>query len=349
MLNGAKLRSKIRHTKKPAYNWVMPNLFSELDNCESCPDYDKVTDENEVEIEEHLAAAHIGIGATAFVLAKRPNGERVRLQAVYDQAVNYLDKDFHTRFLRELDELSWELNVFEHLRKSGIKIHPVQHVGPDFDTEIGYIECVCVGQGKGDNKIPLPKVATIDKYGNIEGDFELQEVPVDEMKLRIAGGFYTKQQIYKRYEDRGYIDPTKPRIIALNWHADGASWMSGRGPVENDPATQAIFGFGNRELTIDTATGKVTDNKVAHVPIVTKPSGTLIDVGFFSRKVSNDNPRIDGVILSERWPGPLSLDDTKSVNNPMSDVDLEVEKLTSTKRFRATRNDQNGMIDLAKL
>jgi hypothetical protein len=323
------------------------NLFLELDDCKSCPPYDVVTDENQAEIISHLASTHPGVGATAFVLAKRPNDERVSLQAIYDEAAPFLDQDFHTRFLRELDKLSWELNVYKHLRESGININPVQHTGPDFDTDLGYIECICVGQGEGDNEIPLPKVATIDKDGNIDGEIEFQSVPVDEMKLRVSSGFYDKQQKYKRYVERNYIDPTKPRIIAINWHCDGAAWMAGRGTIENDPAIQAIFGSGNRQITIDPTSGNVTDSRIAHVPFVRKRNGQDIDVGFFIRKITDDAERIDGVILNNGWPGSLSLDYTRVINNPMSSVSFDLEALSTASGFKASKNKQIGMIDLS--
>lgn len=323
------------------------NLFKELDECQTCPPYDVVTDENQAEIENHLASAHKGIEATAFVLAKRPTGYRVELQDVYNDAAEYLDTDFHTRFLRELDKLSWELTVFKHLRESVIEIYPVEHTGPDFNTEIGYIECICVGQGEGDNEIPLPKVTVIDKDGTIHGDFGFQEVPVVDMKLRVSSGFYDKQQKYKRYVDRQYIDPAKPRVIAINWHCDGASWMSGRGDIEHDPAVQAIFGSGNRLITIDPVSGDVTDNKIAHVPVVSKRNGQDIDVGYFIREINDDSERIDGVILNSSWPGSLSLEDTRVINNPMSNISFDIDAFSSASGYRATKNDETGMIDLS--
>lgn len=325
---------------------IVINLFKELDECKSCPPYDVFTDENQSEIENHLATVHKGIGGNAFVLAKRPNGYRIELQSIYNEAARFLDKDFHTRFLRELDNLSWELAVYKHLRESGIEIYPVSHTGPDFDTEIGYIECISVGQGVGDNEIPLPTAAVIDEDGNIHGEFEFQEVPVVDMKLRVSSGFYDKQQKYKRYVDRQYIDPTKPRVIAINWHCDGAAWMAGRGDIEHDPAVQAIFGSGNRQITIDTVSGNITDNRIAHVPVISKRNGQNIDVGYFIREIIDESERIDGVILSEVWPGSLSLDDTRVINNPMSKIFFDIDALSSASGFKATKNDATGMIDL---
>jgi hypothetical protein len=94
----------------------------------------------------------------------------------------------------------------------------------------------------------------------------------------------------------------------------------------------------SRQITIDPNTGGVTDTQVAHEPTVKKNGGVEIDVGFFIREIPVDNERIDGVILSNEWPGSLKLDHTRAINNPMSDVDFELEKLTSTSKFRAKKN-----------
>lgn len=326
-----------------------PNLFQELDDCDSCPNLIHTRGENEAIIQQHLQTVHPGVNATAFVVAKRHGEERKGLQHWYDRAKDYLDRDFHTRFIREFDKLSWELVVFKHLTESGIAINTSQSAGPDFDTEIGYIECICLGQGHGDNAIPIPKAAVIDEDGVLHGEIEFQPVPLNHMKLRVGSGFYDKQQVYKRYVQRGYIDPGKPRIIALNWYSDGAAALHGRGHMEHDPAIQTIFGSGNRQITIDTTNGEVTDSSLAHEPIISKANGQVIDVGFFARQIDDDTERIDGVILSNEWPGSLRLEHARVINNPMSQVNLDLKRLTTCGGFRATKNSKTGMIHLTSL
>lgn len=324
------------------------NLFAQFDSCSTCPKYEFINDENRDEVVTHLASNHKGVGLDAYVLANRPD-ERDRLQKIYNEAKGYLDNDFANRFVSEIDNLSWELTVYKHLRDSGIKINSNQSTGPDFDTEIGYIECVCVGRGAAQNAIPLPKAAVIDGDGNIKGEINFEPVPVNEMKLRVSSGYQEKQRKYINYVNNGIINPQSPRIIAINWYCEGASWMTGRRSAQNDPAVQCIFGFGNLEVTFDTETGNIISSQLSQAPTVPKFNGEEIEVGYFNREVSSDSERIDGVILSNVRPTSLDLSSTRSINNPKSDTNFEIERLSTTAQHRASVNPESSMIDLTQI
>lgn len=150
----------------------MPNLFEEILTCANCPDVDVITDENQQEVESHLDAEHMRgnnrISTTAFIVAHRPE-DRDRIQSLYEEAQSYLDSDFVSDFLYHFDQRCWELDVYKYLVDNSITIHPPQRgAGPDFDTSIGYVECIAVTRGIGENAVPYPKAAMMHEDGAID-------------------------------------------------------------------------------------------------------------------------------------------------------------------------------------
>ena len=243
----------------------MPNLFEEILSCADCPNVDVITDQNQQEIETHLDSAHRRgenkISRTAFVIAHRDE-DRERIQALYEEAKAYLDSDYAPDFLYHFEQRTWELDVFKYLKGNGVEIfQSSRRVGPDFDTSIGYVECIAVTRGVNDNAVPYPKAAMMQKDGTID-EIEFQPVPTNAIKLRISSAMGDKTAKYALYYQQDWFEKDKPRIIAINWFADGSVWASDHRDISTNASLQTLFGTGYPEIVIDPRTHEVIKEQI---------------------------------------------------------------------------------------
>ncbi len=307
------------------------SLFDEILNCESCPRIDVITDENQQEVEDHLNNTHKRgndrLSTTAFVIAHRPE-EKDRLQELYDEMSEYLDGDYVSDFLYHFDQRTWELCVLKYLKENKVDVKkPERRAGPDFDTSLGYVECIAVTRGVADNAIPNPKAAIMHKDGTLD-EIEFHPVPTNAIKLRISSAINDKTNKYEGYSRQDWFDKSKPRLIAINWFADGTVWASDHREISTNASLQTLFGTGYPQITIDPTTHEVIDESLEQVPILKKVNDSEVAVGYFARPPESDERRIDGIMLSSKWPGLYVPESFRTVSNPFTNgVDLDALSL----------------------
>jgi hypothetical protein len=201
----------------------MTNIFEEFDSCSKCSIYphEELKDElldckNLVNhfLEKHYNSGNIQSLKNAFVSCKR-KGCRDYIQSLYERTAEYLDSDFKNKFLIEFSQRCWEMQICNYLLCNGEKIYPrSQKEGPDFITDDSYYECVCVGEGKNNNRIPLMGPA-------------MEEVNKESVELRISQGFIDKRDKFKTYESKSLLEDNKKRCIAINYWCDGYAFGHG--------------------------------------------------------------------------------------------------------------------------
>lgn len=298
----------------------MNNLFDEILSCTSCPDTDVIfieTDEGKATM-SHLAQAHPGVSGDAFVVAKRPY-DRDRIQSIYENAYEYLDSDFSSKFLREFEARTWELVVYQYLVDNNIAISKnARTAGPDFDTAIGYVECKVVKRGDGGNAVPLMQAATYNEETNAFDDIQAQPVPMNEIKLRFSSAFAEKQRKYEGYCSKPWFDQEKPRLIAINWYCGGAALVANPLNVSTNAALQVLFATGYPKLVISTTDPGSVSSELSRVTSLTNANGETFDVGYFAKPYESEEKRIDGVIHTNSWPGLYLPDRLMAVNNAFS-------------------------------
>lgn len=305
----------------------MDQLFQEIVECANCPNINQITDENQILVEDHLRDAHPGISATAFVIAHRPD-ERNHLQSIYEEARAYLDDDFSAVFLREFEQRAWELCVFKYLKANGVTIYSSsRRAGPDYDTDIGYVECIAVMRGAGANAVPIPQASVLQEDGTFYPEVSAQPVPTNEIKMRISSAFAEKQRKFEGYCTQQWFNTEKPRIIAINWHCEGTTWQSDSRNIAINASLQTLFGTGFPEIVINTETSSVVDERLSHVPILRNANNAPIDVGYFARPPESEEKRIDGVILSSAWSGFCRHETYRAVNNPFTNK-MDMQRIT---------------------
>ncbi|MGV9001336.1 MAG: hypothetical protein ACOH18_00045 [Candidatus Saccharimonadaceae bacterium] len=302
----------------------MNELFDEILSCGSCPQIDVITDSNKSIVESHLADVHNGISVTAFIIAKRPE-ERQWLQDTYEEAKDYLDDNFPTKFLRHFEQCAWELCTFRYLKENNVEIYlPERDAGPDFDTSIGYVECIAVTRGFAANAIPIMQASILREDGTFDSDISFEPVPTNAIKLRISAGMSEKIRKYTGYEAKEWFNQTKPRLIALNWNADGAVMVSDSRNIATNAGLQTLFGTGYPEIIINPQTNQVIDERLSREPVLTNANNSPIGVGYFGKEPGSDESRIDGVIMSSKWPGSYNSANFRAVNNPFTQgIDIE--------------------------
>jgi hypothetical protein len=295
-------------------------LFEEITNCSDCPKVEALNDENTQSIKQHLKDTHRGASTNAYMIAVANRCDYIKnwIQQTYESAKQFLDDDFAKNFLVDFEQRCWELSVYQYLVDCGISINiPAQREGPDFETSVGYIECIAVKRGDGANAIPLLEASILRADGTwIEGS-GFQPVPTNEAQLRISTAITTKTGKYEGYTTKQWFDHSMPRLIAVNWWADGSSFGVGSSSdVTTDPMLRTLFGTGSLQLRIDSQTHEVIDQQPVRQLTIPNANGTEIEVHYFAKEEENANRQIDGIISSAKSPFIYYGDEFRVINNP---------------------------------
>jgi hypothetical protein len=304
------------------------NLFSEILNCSDCPKVEALTETNEQSIKDHLVAAHNGASVNAYIIAvaNRLSSDRDWINATYNSAKEFLDTSFASNFLRNFEARCWELSTYQYLIDNGVTINrPTQSAGPDFDTSIGYVECIAVSRGTNANAIPLLSAAILREDGTWSGNIEAQPVPINAMQLRISAALAEKTRKYQGYTQHPWFDSSKPRLIALSWFAEGSTFGTARIDVSSNPLLRTLFATSYMQISLNSSTHEVIETRPSHQPVINNANSTPIDMGLFIHSPEHDNDRIDGVIASNGSPFIYLPDEYIVINNPFtSGLDLSV-------------------------
>lgn len=324
------------------------NLFDEIIDCSDCPKIEAITNTDEKSINDHLANAHNGASANVYIIAvaNRLSTERDWINTTYDSAKEYLDNSFASDFLHNFEARCWELSTYRYLVDNGITINkPTQIAGPDFDTSIGYVECIAVSRGDNANAIPLLEAAILQDDGTFSGNLGFQPVPIDAMQLRISTALAEKVRKYQGYTQQPWFDSSKPRIIALNWFAEGSTFGSSRVDVSTNPLLRTLFATGYMQISLHPQTHEVIETRPTHQPVVNNANGTPINMGLFIHSPEHDNDRIDGVVASNGPPFIYRPDEYIAINNPFtSGLDLSV--FTVGKKVKCAMDSTKSGIDI---
>ena len=121
----------------------------------------------------------------------------------------YADSHFANQYKLQFDKRVWEMYIGCILLKNTLKINSLDE-GPDFIVDNNeYIECVACSNGEKNKPDSVPEIFLAQTYDEIR----LQDVPDDQMILRITSAIAGKHKIY---QSRKNIDKNKPYIIAVN-------------------------------------------------------------------------------------------------------------------------------------
>ena len=254
--------------------------------------------------------------------------KRTRLDTTYATLCKTKDHE-----LQEFYSIVHELRVYDYMKHMGISINAANDdkAGPDFATDLGYIECISVTKG-----LPgTPERLWIDERLNQSMNRYISALP------RLSGAILDKTKKYKTYLANNIIDKRKPRIIALNTSVFSNEFHS---QLNLELVLKILYGIGCRTMRFNLSTNSfVEENGIeSHAyedSAVKPPRNANLPLSYFYSEEFND---ISGVIVNNN---AISEDLEKEyfclLLNPFANVSIYKTRLTGIKYFELDNIDAN--------
>ena len=254
--------------------------------------------------------------------------KRTRLDTTYATLCKTKDHE-----LQEFYSIVHELRVYDYMKHMGISINAANDdkAGPDFATDLGYIECISVTKG-----LPgTPERLWIDERLNQSMNRYISALP------RLSGAILDKTKKYKTYLANNIIDKRKPRIIALNTSVFSNEFHS---QLNLELVLKILYGIGCRTMRFNLSTNSfVEENGIeSHAyedSAVKPPRNADLPLSYFYSEEFND---ISGVIVNNN---AISEDLEKEyfclLLNPFANVSIYKTRLTGIKYFELDNIDAN--------
>lgn len=235
----------------------------------------------------------------------------------------YADSHFLKQYKTQFHQRSWEMYIGCVLLKNNLSIKSLDE-GPDFIVNNDhYIECVACNNAEEGKPDHVPAL----QYG------VAQDVPVEQIIMRITSTIkdkyykYAGNENYKGWAEKGLVHRNKPYIIAIN---------SGIFPYPQDYIgipliIKALFGL--QYLQIDQ-----NRNKSFSWRQNTQKGISSVPVNYFTDDAFKE---ISAIIFSDRdilnHPDVIG-DDCFFVNNPFAANQIDFEKYSFLKRWKAEKD-----------
>lgn len=235
--------------------------------------------------------------------------------------------------LQEFYSIVHELRLYEYIKHLGIGINAANDdkAGPDFVTDLGYIECISVTKG-----LPgTPERLWIEERLNQSMNRYISALP------RLSGAILDKTKKYKTYLTNKIIDERKPRIIAINTSVFSNEFHS---QLNLELVLKILYGIGCRTMRFSLTTNTfVEENGVeSHAyegSAVKPPRNADLPLSYFYYEEFQD---ISGVIVNNN---AISEDLEKEyfclLLNPFATVPIDKTRLSGIKYFELDNTDDN--------
>lgn len=195
--------------------------------------------------------------------------------------------------LQEFYSIVHELRLYNYLSILGLK--PIASddtkAGPDFSSEIGYIECVNATKGA----VGTPERLYLDN--KLKGSMNRYEAALP----RLSGSIWDKSRKYKSYLKNKVISPDKPCIIALSTSIFSNEFHSAS---NLDLLLLILYGISYRTITYNLATNQfIKEQAETHAYLsesVKQPQKTSLPLDFFA---NSEYEHISGIILNNNSIG----------------------------------------------
>lgn len=144
-----------------------------------------------------------------YVVSGCVKERREKFDALWKIFKSYADSHFLKQYKNNFHERTWEMYIGCVLLQNNLSIKPLDK-GPDFivsDKE--YIECVACTLGDENKPDSVPEIF----IAKTPEEIHVQNVPIDQMILRITSVIKDKHEKYKNCKT---INKLKPYIVAIN-------------------------------------------------------------------------------------------------------------------------------------
>lgn|SRR3989338_10096930 len=203
-----------------------------------------------------------------YIASGSIKARRNKFNALYQQYYPYADRHFLSEIKRKFHQRTWEMYLGCVLLNTNIGFSS-KNKGPDILIEYNgkkiWIECIACEKGDGIDRVPHMI------YGKV------QDIPENEMLLRIAAALKEKHYKYKKYVTEGTVKETDQFIVAVNTGA--LNFLDSYFPL----ILRCVFAIGYPTLSMPVGGGPTTSS-FSKVSFIEKKNGTRIPMTFFLEK-----------------------------------------------------------------
>lgn len=255
--------------------------------------------------------------------------KKKKLDAAYNELCELEDLEYHNFF-----SIVHELRLYEYVKKLGINISATNDTkaGPDFLSDLGYIECVCLTKGQEGTRQrewldKTLKNNCINRY--------VVALP------RLTSVILDKCKKIKEYISSNKINKSIPQIIAVNTSIFSNIFP---GSLNLDLALNVLYGIGCIKKHIDVEhKAFVEENGVeTHTykdTALKPPLNAVLPLNYFSQDYFSD---ISGVLLLNNSIGEnLNKKFFNLLLNPKANVPVETNLLSGITYF-TLKSIENG-------
>lgn len=256
-----------------------------------------------------------------FIVSGCIKERREKFNSLWNQFKFLADKHFLLQVKKEFHERSWEMYIGCLLNKYLKNIYS-EDSGPDFVINKGekeeiFIEAVACKKGNSVDAVPDMIIAE-----QLE-EITVQDVPHDEMLLRLSSSIKYKANKYKNFINK----KNKPYIIAVN---KGAL----RHPDPQIPLIfKCLFGFGYEHFK--KVNGQLKYNGWTRRRFIEKKNGKKISMEFFG---DEENNFVSAIIYSsiDVLNSPQNIgDDCILIHNPRAKFPINKQTFSFLKQWNA--------------
>ncbi len=193
--------------------------------------------------------------------------KRQKLETAYQILCNTKDCEY-----QEFYSIVHELRIYNYFQSKGIEIkaNNDNKIGPDFNTQYGYIECVSTTKGKRGTETRI----YVDNL--LKGNHNRYKSALP----RLSAAIKDKNEKIKQYLQKGVINASSPRIIAVSTAIFSNEFHS---DLLIDLAEQILYGIGYMLITSDNYYLETKDEEVlySHEPVGLKNYSTELNLVYF--------------------------------------------------------------------
>ena len=196
--------------------------------------------------------------------------------------------------LQEFYSIVHELRLYQYIKDLGIAINAAndEKAGPDFITDLGYIECISATKGL----LGTPERQWLDKRLKESMNRYIAALP------RLSGAILDKEKKYGVYIKNQKLDPQKPRIIAVSTSIFSNEFRS---ELCMELIFKILYGIGCSTLAFNLKTNSFVDEDSidtrSYEDIGVKPPKNIeLPLNYFEREEFSE---ISGVIINNNSIG----------------------------------------------
>jgi len=214
---------------------------------------------------------------------------RRRVEEMWQQCAAFLDPDLDQKARNTFLNAWWELYVASTFSTNGFPLLPragraPSRDGPDLQTKDRvWVEAVAPGPGVGADRVPIRQFSGV------------HAVPDEQLKLRLRNSIEEKHKALIRYEERGWVKPDEPVIVAVGGAAMGYQWLEREVPR----IVRAVLPIGHQVVHLEPRTAEVVGTSHEFTATIQKSSGSAVSTDIFR---SDSHARISALIYSDFDP-----------------------------------------------